>query len=109
MEDHRIDDLEQVSDFVRNTDSLTLAYKKEENITVRFWRPALEEPVTETIKSRPSGSMESIRSEDKEDSGIRYWFGSTVYVWGYQNIRDFSGNAEKQNRYVFYVSRFDAR
>jgi hypothetical protein len=109
MEDHRIDDLEQVSDFVRNTDSLTLAYKKEENITVRFWRPALEEPVTETIKSRPSGSMESIRSEDKEDSGIRYWFGSTVYVWGYQSIRDFSGNAEKQNRYVFYVSRFDAR
>jgi hypothetical protein len=53
--------------------------------------------------------MESIRSEDKEDSGIRYWFGSTVYVWGYQNIRDFSGTAEKQNRYVFYVSRFDAR
>jgi hypothetical protein len=109
MEDHRIEDLEQVSDFVRRNDSLTLAYKKEENITVRFWRPALEEPVTETVKSRPSGSLESVRSEDKEDSGIRFWFGSSLYVWGYQNIRDFAQDAEKQNRYVFYVSRLDAR
>ncbi len=105
MEDHRIEDLEQISDFSRNQKEVTVAYKKEDVVTARRWHPEEEDPMTEFVKSRPTGELETMRSEDKDDSGIRWWFGSTFYIWGYQNIRSYSKEVDKQNRYVFYVSR----
>lgn len=95
---------EQVSDFVRIDNRTILACKIEKEILVRIDEPDgtfKVEKVTPALKN----NSETIRSEQQESSSIRFWYGHTFYVYGYQTLRD---DEAKKTRDVFYLNKISA-
>lgn len=66
-----------------------------------------EEPELDTISIPLKNKGDIIRHESEDDNGIRFWNGDTLFVWGYQSLRDTMKEGD-QVRYVFYINKFEA-
>jgi hypothetical protein len=105
LDDVRSPSLQQVGDFLINGDKVHILYKKESDLKVKT--VILNEANAEhTEKIKTSDEHDVIRSEKESESGVRYWFGRSFYVWGYQTLR----NTTKEDRVrdVFYINRVDS-
>lgn len=93
--------LEQASDFWATHDKIVIGYKNESDL---FFNTRFEgnESTADTVKVMMKNPTEQVRSESKEDEGIRHWYSNRFYVWGYQSVRDPSLSTDK-NRSVFYI------
>ena len=98
---------EQSSDFVVKNELILSMYKKEKELIVSTGS-IREEPELDTLGIPLMNPNEVIRNESDDDSGIRYWYGENVFVWGYQSIKDYSNNEGDRVRYVFYINKFEA-
>ena len=98
---------EQSSDFVVKNDLILSVYKKERELIISTGS-IREEPELDTLSIPLSNPVDVIRNESEDDTGIRYWYGDNVFVWGYQSLRDKSKNEGDQIRYVFYINKFEA-
>ena len=104
LPDFHIPALEQVGDFSFLGNRAVIAYKKEDEIhsMLRFIND--HETLSDTLKLAMKNPTDVLRNEGGEDGGIRHWYRSEFYAWGYQSIRDKS-KEESQNRYVFYITK----
>lgn len=99
--------LEQVSDFYYLNSEIVILYKKESELKAK--RIDLEAGEVEdlTEKIRLNYPEDEWRSEREGEGDVRYWFGNTFYVWGYQSIRN--ATLEDRSRDVFYINKVEAR
>lgn len=105
LDNHRKPSLEQSSDFWSNKNKIAIATKKESEIWIKE-RFKNDEVRSDTLKIMLKNPTDVIRSETKEDEGIRFWYGNNFYVWGYQSLRDPSLSEDK-NRSVFYIVKLN--
>lgn len=93
---------EQSSDFITHNGLTTMVCKGEKEIIVKInekdGTTVKEEKVIPELKN-PS---EIIRSETQDNSGIRAWYGSYFYVYGYQSLRDI---VKRTSHDVFYINK----
>jgi len=93
---------EQVSDFIHKNGLTTIVCKDEKEVIVKISDANGEVLKEEKFKPELKNKDEIIRSETREDSSIRAWYGKFFYVYGYHTIRD---EKEKKSRDVFYVNK----
>jgi hypothetical protein len=105
LDEVRLPAMSQVGDFVKLGNEILIIYKKESELKIK--RTLLDgDTFTEsTQKVKTLSEADVIRSEKETESGVRFWFGNSFYVWGYQTIR----NTTKEDRVrdVFYINRID--
>lgn len=99
--------LEQVSDFSFQSPFATILFKNESEIKgqhINIFDGTVQE-IAEPIQLRDS--FDVVRNENEVEEGIKHWYGSTFYCWGYQTIR----NASHENRVreVFYINKVTPR
>lgn len=99
--------VEQTSDFVLKKDLVFIAYKKEQNVFINSSSRQYE-PEMDTLAIPLENPADIVRFETEEDTGIRQWYGDSLFAWGYQSIRDKDKKDEDPVRYVFYISKFSA-
>ena len=97
---------EQSSDFVVKKGLIYSVYRSEKKLFISTGS-LREEPELDTLSIPLKNESDIIRHESKDDNGIRFWNGDTLFVWGYQSLRD-SMKEEDQVRYVFYINKFEA-
>lgn len=98
---------EQSSDFVVKNELILSMYKKEKELIVSSGS-IREEPELDTLSIPLLNTDDVIRNESEDDTGIRHWYGDSIFVWGYQSLRGKSKNEGDQVRYVFYINKFEA-
>lgn len=98
---------EQSSDFVVKNELILSMYKKDKDLMVSTGS-IREEPELDTLSIPLLNTDEVIRNENEDDTGVRYWYGNNVFVWGYQSLRDKSKNEGDQVRNIFYINKFEA-
>jgi hypothetical protein len=105
LDEVRLPGMAQVGDFVKIGEEILILYKKESELKIK--RASLEgDTFTESSqKLKTSSDTDIIRSEKQTESGVRFWFENSFYVWGYQTIRNTS--REDRVRDVFYINRID--
>ncbi len=107
LDDVRLPGLEQVGDFTIDNNKVFLVYKKESELKVKSVALDDQDAIKETTeKVKTTDDKDDIRSERETEGGVRYWFGKSFYVWGYQTIRNTSNNDRVRD--VFYINRVDA-
>lgn len=102
LDDKRKPALEQASDFWFASNKIVLASKDESNIFVKT-RYKNNEVEADTLKIMLKNATDLIRNESKEDEGVRYWYSSYFYVWGYQSLKDPTIATDDRTRSVFYL------
>ncbi len=95
--------IEQVSDFCLVGDRIYFLYKKESELKLKVVSTRDEQAEENTVKVTTSDPVDEIRSEKEYEGGVRQWFSSNFYVWGYHTIR----NTTKEDRVrdVFYINK----
>ena len=99
--------VEQIADFNLSGDDLHFLYKKESELKVKIITLSDEKVTEATEKIKPLEDLDEIRSEKDYEGGVRYWYGDSFYVWGYQTIRNL--NKEDRTRDVFYINKVVAK
>jgi len=102
LDEKKATGLEQTADFIFNKDEVTLAYKKEKDIFIKYNTP--ESSILDTLQTALQRPEEIVRS-DSENGYVRFWYQNFMYSWGYQRIKDQGKQAEDPNRYVFYINK----
>jgi hypothetical protein len=105
LDEVRLPALEQVGDFVVIDQEIFLVYKKESEIKIKSVALDGGDANESAHKIKTGSEFDVIRSEKQVEGGVRYWYGESFYVYGYQTIR----NTTKQDRVrdVFYINRID--
>lgn len=103
LDDIKILNVEQVSDFYVNRDRVHMLYKKEMELRLKTAYVVDDEQTELTEKIKPLESLDEIRSERNYEGGVRHWYKNTFYVWGYQTIRNIK--KEDRIREVFYINK----
>lgn len=108
LDDKRKPALEQAADFWFTQNKIVLASKDESDIIIkaRFKNNEVESDTLKTLLKNPT---DLIRSESKEDEGVRHWYGNNFYVWGYQSLKDPTIVNEDRTRSVFYLVKLYVR
>jgi hypothetical protein len=99
--------LEQSSDFWCNNSKIVISNKRESELFVKA-RFKNDETSGDTLKIMQRTPEEIVRDETREDGGVRFWFGSQMYLWGYQTVRDPLQPVDDRVRSVFYIIKADA-
>jgi len=99
------DVLEQVSDFWCDKNKIVIATKMESDLTSKA-RFKNDESVSDTTSILLKNPSDVVRDESHGEGGVRHWFSNTLYVWGYQTLKD--PTAEDRIRNVFYIVKVDA-
>ena len=102
LEDKKTSGIEQTSDFIFNKGSVAIAYKKEKEIRVMRGTP--DENDYDTLQSTLRKPEEIVRS-DSDNGHVRFWYGTNLYSWGYQHIKDQEKQSEDTHRNVFYINK----
>lgn len=97
-------DIEQVSDFYLEKDSLHFLYKKDSEIRIKSINLDDGESIERAEKIKLNDSYDVIRMERTQEGSVKHWFDQSFYVWGYQSIRN-SEKGDFRNREVFYINR----
>lgn len=100
LNDIKMPTLNQVTDFYLDKDDIYFLYKKESELIIKKIN-LLDGVVSEsTEKVKMRSTMDVIRSESK-DTRIRYWYGKSFYMYGYQTVRYEDGKSND----IFYINR----
>lgn len=99
LNDFKIPSLNQIADVYLDDNSLYFLYKKESELLIKQINLQNGEAVDSTQAIKMKNPTDVIRHESK-DGRIRYWFGKSFYMYGYQTVR-----AEGKNQEVFYINR----
>lgn len=105
LNDIKLATVDQASDFVQKEESTTILFKKDKYLRQGSFNQRGELVKSDTVKVNLNAPTETIRFEDDDDGGIRYWYGSAFYMWGYHTVQDISKRGEDRNRYVFYINK----
>lgn len=103
LDEMKMPGIEQATDFCMVDDRIYFLYKKESDLKTKMISIKAEEVVENTIKVQTNDPLDEIRSEKEYEGGVRQWFGSTFYVWGYQTLRN--NTKEDRIRDVFYINK----
>ncbi len=104
LDNIKLPQLEQVADFTVARDSIVILYKKESDIVYEKERGDADEGAeVKEVKVALQGN-EALKKEDKDEGTLRFWYGKTFYVWGYQTVRDDTREGGK-TQYVFYINK----
>lgn len=106
LDDVRMPSLQQVGDFYIEGDELHIIYKKESELKVKTVLLTSNEVSEKSEKVKTLHEMDVIRSEKDTENGVRYWYGNSFYVWGYQTIRN--SNMDERVRDVFYINKIES-
>lgn len=100
LNDIRMPSLNQIADFYLDHDELYFLHKKESELIIKTinLKDGLVSESSQKVKMK--SPMDVIRSESK-DGRIRYWFGKSFYMYGYQTVRYEDGKSHD----VFYINR----
>jgi hypothetical protein len=101
LEEIKIHSAEQVSDFIYTPDKSTIIFNKEKEIHTQVSQADGVSLVNEKLNFKLKSSTESVRSEDDNMGGVRFWYNNFLYLFGYQTIKD----QEKSNRDVFFINK----
>ncbi len=96
--------LEQLGDFVFFKDRTLIAYKKEDEIISKLQFTHDPDIEGDTVKIQLNNPSDELRHDTKYEGTVRYWYGTNMFVWGYQTIRD-RAKHDDQVRHVFYVNK----
>jgi len=99
--------LDQTSDFLLASDSLVVAVKKKNEIL--YQRESNDMDVTAAVDKAfvtLQNPDDIFRDEEENEGGLRFWYGTHFYAWGYQRVKK-GATDDFQSRYVFYVNRID--
>jgi hypothetical protein len=105
LEEIRMPSLQQVGDFHIDKDTLRIIYKKESELKIKSVVLKTNAVSEQSEKIKTLHENDVIRSEKETENGVRYWYGNSFYVWGYQTLRNAS--MENKVRDVFYINRID--
>lgn len=100
LDDIRMPVLNQVTDFYLDRDDLYFLYKKESDLISKKINLQNGEVTESTQRVKMKNPLDAIRSESK-DTRIRYWYGKSFYMYGYQSVRYEDGNIKD----IFYINR----
>ena len=98
--------LEQVGDFIFLGNRAVITYKREDKIHTKFLTLDDHAANSDTTYIDLKNPTAVLRSDSKDEGGIRYWYGSNLYCWGNQSIRNTSGETD-QVRDVFYINKIN--
>jgi hypothetical protein len=101
LEEIKIHSAEQVSDFIYTPDKSTIIFNKEKEIHTQVSQADGVSLVNEKLNFKLKSPTESVRSEDDNMGGVRFWYNNFLYLFGYQTIKD----PEKSNRDVFFINK----
>ncbi len=104
LDNMKLPQLEQVADFTVSKDSIVILYKKESQIIYEKERGDADEVAEIKQVKVELQRNESLKKEDKDEGTLRFWYGKSFYVWGYQTVRDDTREGDK-TQYVFYVNK----
>ncbi|GHN00855.1 hypothetical protein WSM22_23440 [Cytophagales bacterium WSM2-2] len=105
LPDIKVASKEQVSDYVSHHGIITMVSKDEKEITVKAYITESDTIKEAKVKPELKNKTEVIRSETRDDSSIRAWYGRFFYVYGYHTVRN---EQEKKSRDVFYINKIKA-
>ncbi len=97
--------VEQVSDIYMAEEKVFVFYKYEKEIQVHKFSFKTEELSSEELPIQLNHPNEVLRSENKEDGTIKFWYGNHLLIWGYQSIKGAGKEFESENRNVFYINK----
>lgn len=100
LEDIKMPALNQITDFYLHKDDLYFLYKKESELIVKKINLQDGQISESTEKVKMKTLTDVIRSESK-DTRIRYWYGKSFYMYGYQAVKHQDGKTED----IFYINR----
>lgn len=100
LHDFKIPTLNQVTDVYLDDDQLYFLHKKESELLIKQINVLSGEVIDSTQAIKMNSPTDVIRYETK-DGRIRYWFGKSFYMYGYQGVR----HAEGKNQDIFYINR----
>jgi hypothetical protein len=104
LDNMKVPHLEQIADFTVSRDSIVILYKKESEIIYeKEHGDADEVGEIKQVKVKLQGN-EALKKEDKDEGTLRFWYGKSFYVWGYQTVRDEARVGDK-TQYVFYINK----
>jgi hypothetical protein len=101
IEEMKIHTAAQVSDFVYTPTKSTIIFNKEKEIHTQVSQPDGVSLMNEKLNFKLKSPTESVRSEDNNTGGVRFWYNNFLYLFGYQTIKD----PEKSNRDVFFINK----
>lgn len=99
--------LEQVGDLTFMGNRAMITFKKEDEIHTKLLTLSEHTANSDTTNIDLKNPAAVLRSDAKDEGGIRYWYGSNLYCWGIQTIRDSSKETD-QVRDVFYINKLNA-
>lgn len=106
-EDVRRPLLDQTGDFMVRKESVVQAYKFNTDLIFQTEsEDVLAKPTPGKSAIRLLNANDVLKDEIEDSGGLRFWYGSRFYAWGYRRIRSMV-NEEVETRYVFYVNRVD--
>jgi hypothetical protein len=100
VDDIKMPALNQITDFYLDKDDLYFLYKKESELIIKKINLQKDDVLESTQTVKMKSPMDAIRSESK-DSRIRYWYGKSFYMYGYQAVRYEDGKVQD----IFYINR----
>jgi hypothetical protein len=104
IEDVKRSTLEQVSDFHQKQDSIFFIYRNKDNeLKVKKIEIENNEVSDFKVEVKLSEPFDEFRSE-RNEYGVRKWYGNSFYTWGYQTIRNVN-NKEDRVRDVFFINK----
>jgi hypothetical protein len=96
---------EQISDIYLDDGNAYVFYKYEKEILLNKYNFELQEMIEETLPIMLNHPEEVLRSENKEEGAVKYWYNNHMLVWGYQSIKGAGKELESENRNVFYINK----
>lgn len=101
--DRKLSNLEQCSDFVDDSDFSSLAYKEDQDLFIKTKLFGEDSIRMDTLKLPLKNKTDVVRYESDEESGVRFWYDKSLFIWGYQSIRNREHTEEDPVRHVFYI------
>ncbi len=99
-------DLEQLSDYIVDKNRVSMAFKREGEINIKTW---MDDSLTQdTLKIKLNNSTDKVRLEYNQNTGLREWYGTIFYIYGYESIRD-KENYDDPGRYIFYINKLEIK
>jgi hypothetical protein len=96
--------LEQVSDFLSTSTKLHFVYKKKSELVIKTIDQQSDGAAESSQKIMLNDPSDEVRDEKEQEGGLKKWIGNTMYVWGYQTIRNQQRKDDKV-RDVFYINK----
>jgi hypothetical protein len=107
LEQVEMPSVEQATDFNVINGKVYFMYRKDSMVKIKMVRieDGTSEDLSENVK--PLESSDEIRDDRDTEGGIRYWYGASFFVWGYETIKNTT--KDDRTREVFYINKIVAK